>query len=106
MKPVVVVWKDAHADCEGWSTLEDIDDEPYIVRSIGFMLEKDRGKKKGHVSIAQSVSEDNMIDSVLHIPKRMVISLAVLNTERESDGEAADEKGSSGNHRISKNRET
>lgn len=101
MKVVVVMWKDAHADCQGWSELGDIDDEPYIVRSVGFLLTKGHGKKKGHVSIAQSISEDKMIDSVLHIPKRMVVSLAVLELERESDGEASEQARGGGNHRIS-----
>jgi len=106
MKVVVVMWKDAHADCQGWSEMEEIDDEPYLVRSVGFLLTKGRGKKKGHVSIAQSISEDKMIDSVLHIPKRMVVSLAVLELERESDGEASEQARGNGDHRIPQDCET
>lgn len=73
MNYVCVIWHDAHAAAHGWESIEELqDNEPYVVRSVGVLLAKDQGAKRGHVSIAQSFSADNHIDSVLHIPKKMV----------------------------------
>lgn len=74
---VLVVWRDAHADRSGsWLDLEDIDDEPYIVHSAGFLL---RDVKKNHVSIAQSLgADDGVVDHVLHVPKEMVIAVTSI----------------------------
>lgn len=101
MRPVIVIWKDAHSDCEGWAEPSDIDDEPYLIRTVGFQLEPGAGKKKGHVSIAQSVSADNMIDSILHIPKRMVVSVTPLEIEGANDGKASHQGGSGRNRQVS-----
>lgn len=70
---VCVVWHDAHAGGETWMHLDDHrDKDPYVVSSVGFLLEEDRGGKPGHTSITQSWSEDDAIDSVLHVPDAMV----------------------------------
>lgn len=77
-KPVmaVVVWHDAHADQHGsWMSEDDFNDNPYIVSSCGFILE---GAKKNHVTVAQSLSNEGLIDNVLHIPQDMVVSITRL----------------------------
>jgi hypothetical protein len=106
MKPVIVIWKDAHSDCEGWADPNDTDDGPYLIRTAGFQLEPGQGKKKGHVSIAQSISADNMIDSVLHIPKRMVVSVSPLELQGAHDGKASDESRSIRGPQVPKDRQT
>jgi hypothetical protein len=73
-RPAFVIWHDAHQGSSTWTHLEDIhtDRDPYVVTSVGFLLEEKVGGKPGHVSLVQSWSEDDALDSVLHIPTAMV----------------------------------
>ena len=71
---VCISWHDAHADSR-WIEVTEIDNEPYLVTSIGYLMPK---AKKGHVSLAQSFGADGFVDSVLHIPRGMVVSSAVI----------------------------
>lgn len=71
---VIVTWHDAHADVSGWLTLSDIDPEPCVVHSVGILLED---AKAGHVSLCQS-SSDGRLDSILHIPRLMVVEVETL----------------------------
>ena len=83
MNYVCVIWHDAHAAAQGWESVEELrDDEPYVVKSVGWQLAKESGAKRGHVSIAQSLSPDLHVDSVIHIPKKMVQKIIPL-TETE-----------------------
>jgi hypothetical protein len=70
-KIVIVVWSDAHSE-PTWMDESEIDNDPYLVHSVGFKL---RRCKKGHLSIAQSVTDDGNIDHVIHIPKAMIVSM-------------------------------
>jgi hypothetical protein len=75
MFPMVYVkWHDAHAVAPSWICLDDIDDEPAIVESVGWVL---HGKKDGHIVLAQSIT-DNEGDHILAIPVGMVRSMKVL----------------------------
>ena len=78
LRVALVRWSDAHADGNGsWLRLEDLDTEPYVVRSSGFVLNE---IKRGHLSIAQSLgSEDGVVDYVLHIPIGMILTIEYLN---------------------------
>ena len=68
----VVTWRDAHAVCETWTHLEDLDKEDCIVTSVGILLE---GVKPGYVVLAQSMIDgEHTVDHVLAIPVGMVIS--------------------------------
>ena len=73
-KCVYVIWHDAHAGCSTWNHLEDMtkDDDPYVVHSVGWVLDIGAGGKSNHLSITQSWSDDDAVDSVLHIPNAMV----------------------------------
>lgn len=74
---VLVQWTDAHADRSGtWVRFDGIEDEPLIVSTVGVLLPKT--VKRGHLSIAQSYF-DEFYDHVLHIPKKMVISIDRLS---------------------------
>jgi hypothetical protein len=78
LRPAYVRWSDAHADGTGsWLRIEDIEDEPYVVRSTGFVLDE---VKKGHISIAQSLgAEEGVVDHVLHIPVGMILSIQYID---------------------------
>jgi len=69
-KMVLIVWKDAHAG-ESWGHIDNIDNEPYLVRSVGWLIDK---AKRGHVTIAQSLGDGGHIDHILYIPKGMIVS--------------------------------
>lgn len=77
---IEVIWHDAHSEgVQGaaWLDRADIDNDPYVVRSIGILL---KGVKEGHVTIAQSIAvTDGLMDSVLHIPIGMVQTIKEIN---------------------------
>lgn len=68
---IQVTWHDAHAVSETWTSRDDLDNEPCIVTSIGYLI---AGVKVNHVVISQSIimDESNQIDHVLAIPNGMV----------------------------------
>jgi hypothetical protein len=66
---VMVVWHDAHSLEGGWSEISDIEDSPIIVESLGWLLPN---LKADHIVLAQSMTNDESIDSVLCIPVAMV----------------------------------
>jgi hypothetical protein len=73
VNPVLVIWHDAHAGSGTWEHLRDLEDDGnYVVRSVGYLIDAKKHGKKKHVSIAQSLSEVDCVDSVLHIPVAMV----------------------------------
>ena len=74
MKAVIVTWDDAHDLTETWTARPDLDSGPFIVTSIGFLLED---VKPEYVVIAQSFVEDD-VDNALAIPVGMVRSLRVI----------------------------
>lgn len=80
---VLVTWRDAHSDVDGWISIADIDPEPCICHSVGFLLED---VKPDHVSLAQT-HNDGRVDSVIHIPRAMV--LEVENLELRNGPSAA-----------------
>jgi hypothetical protein len=75
-KMVRVTWHDAHAE-SSWQELRDIDAEPYVVETVGWLL---HGIKPDHVVVAQSIGSDDSIDGVLCIPCPMVVGLKILGS--------------------------
>ena len=73
---VHIRWLDAHSVGAGWQSVDEIDDEPCVVCSVGFLI---TGAKTGHVVIAQSVTEDGAIDHILAIPVAMISKVTVLS---------------------------
>ena len=71
---VLVEWHDAHAE-NSWTELQDIGDDPYVVRTVGWLLPD---AKAGHLVVAQSVGADDGLDSVLSIPIGMVARTMIL----------------------------
>jgi hypothetical protein len=90
--PVLVIWHDAHSNTNGWEDITDLkDDDPYEVQSVGFILQSTTGGKKNHVSIVQSLATEGFVDSILHIPKKMVLSIfpleRIVNADKRADSQ-------------------
>lgn len=74
---VLVTWHDAHGDADGWIGSDEFDEEPCVVHSVGFQVEN---AKPNHVTIVQSIITTE-VDSALHIPTGMVVSIRTLEVE-------------------------
>jgi len=86
---VLIIWHDAHSGARTWEHFEDLSDEgPYEVRTVGFVLKPTSGGKKNHVSVAQSFSTEGFVDSILHIPKKMVVSITPLERKANANQRA------------------
>lgn len=72
--PILVEWWDAHAE-EGWTTLDEVGSEPYVVRTVGFLIPD---AKPDHLVIAQSIGSDDGLDAVLSIPIGMIARTSLL----------------------------
>ena len=84
---VAVVWTDAHSISDGWLWLDTAhDDNPLNVTTVGFLLPRGQGGKKGHLSIAQSMTDHRAVDSILHVPKGMVVKVTKLARGRFQNG--------------------
>jgi len=75
---VIVTWTDAHAATETWTALDNIDQDPCMVVSCGFLLAVEQGGKPDHVTIYQSKTDNDDVDGVLCIPVAMVKTLKVF----------------------------
>lgn len=73
-----VRWTDAQGDAHGWTPIAELDDEPCIVTTVGHLVPG----RTGHVTVALSWHPDEadqiVVDSVVHIPEGMVVSLENL----------------------------
>ena len=80
MKVGVVIWNDAHSDeADSWVSISRrVDHEPFEVVTVGIILDSKTGKKRGHVSVAQSLTPSEFVDHVIHIPKAMVVEVIEL----------------------------
>ena len=90
MNVAIIIWHDAHADMSGeWKSLDtpDPDTDPYEVVSVGIVLDRKAGGKRGHVSVAQSLTRDGYVDYITHIPKGMVVERIDLYEIGVTDGQ-------------------
>lgn len=102
MKTVLVRWHDAHADVTSWTHMAEVEDDgPYVVESVGWLLQTGIGGKRNHLSLAQSRGQDENIDSVLHIPQRMVVEVTVLFEDGKNGKSNVDRKRSANGTFIS-----
>ena len=84
MQPVIVYWLDAHQGEGYWHSLDDDDKEPHVIKSAGFLIPETDGGKPGHVTLAQNVDPNDLVDHVIYIPVKMVERILGL---RPFDGE-------------------
>jgi hypothetical protein len=75
---LLLEWADAHDGTETWTAIDDlIDDGEVVITSVGIQLDEDKGGKKGHVALAQSIDGDH-VDNVLYVPVGMIRKMTVL----------------------------
>lgn len=79
MSAVFVIWHDAHSGSESWVNIKDLDKDPAIVETVGFILPTADGGKPGHITLFQSRTED-ALDHVLHIPHGMIQRIVAIQT--------------------------
>jgi hypothetical protein len=72
---VLLVWHDAHSVSTGWMPTTEIEQEPAVVHSVGWLLPD---AKPNHIVIAQSYIEDSA-DHILAIPLKMVEQIKILS---------------------------
>ena len=79
MTPVLVTWVDAQADAEQWTTRDDLERSPRVIRSIGFDLGL---VMRDHVTLASSWdTHTQSVGQVMHIPEACVISRHEMRNE-------------------------
>lgn len=67
LKPCVVEWFDAFADADNWIARDDLDSEPRLIQTCGWLLPP---TIKKHYSVALCYDpEIDHVGSVIHIPK-------------------------------------
>lgn len=75
-----IVWHDAHSISESWTSKSDIENEPCIVSSVGWLIPR---AKHDHVVIAQSmILEQDHLDNLLAIPVGMIKQINRLKATR------------------------
>lgn len=75
---VRVIWADAHTNSHSsWCDPEELadDGDEWLNETIGYLVAP--GKPE-HLTVAQSITPDGSVDSVLFIPKAMVRKVSVL----------------------------
>lgn len=76
MKPVLVVWHDAHPQGEGWVKRRQIRRKPWKQRTVGILV---KDGCPGHVTVAQTWDRKGKVyGELLHIPEGMVVEIRVL----------------------------
>ena len=77
MRLVLVEWIDAQADAISWTERGELETEPRLIRSVGYLIEEVMDR---HTSVAASWDEfAEVFGSVMHIPNRMVCSVSDLD---------------------------
>ena len=72
---VLVIWHDAHSVSTGWMPTADIEPDPAVVHSVGWLLPD---AKPNHMVIAQSYIDESS-DHILAIPLKMVEQIKILS---------------------------
>jgi hypothetical protein len=71
-----ITWHDAHSVSSGWMKSTEIDTEPCVVITVGWMIEN---IKANHIVLAQSyIPSEGDIDHVMAIPVSMVVKTELL----------------------------
>lgn len=78
---VHVIWADAHCDEAGWISTDMDDDGECLVSTVGFLVPVGHGGKKDHVTVWQSLCDDEGIGR-FHIPVDMVRNLDILRSAK------------------------
>lgn len=74
---VLVIWADAHTGDHGWISTDVDSQDEMLVQSVGFLVPADAGGKKDHVTLWQSLCDEEGI-ALFHIPVDMVRTIRTL----------------------------
>jgi hypothetical protein len=77
MKIEIITWRDASEDEAGWKPSEDIDDEHYVVTSVGFVVKE----TEANLTLAMDLGPDGYNNGRGRIPKAMIVSRQVLEVK-------------------------
>ena len=80
-RAAVVRWLDTSSPL-GWQSPDDLDGEPCVVTSCGYVLPL--GTRTAHLTIAQDVHPEGDVNGVTHIPMRMVLSVHFVTKVTDS----------------------
>lgn len=80
---VLVVWADAHTGDHGWISTDIDSQDEMLVQSVGFLVPADDGGKRGHVTLWQSLCEEEGI-GLFHIPADMVRTIRTLRPPKQN----------------------
>lgn len=80
---VYIRWADTHMSDGGWIDLANYEDDgECLIDTVGFLIPLgDKGSKKGHISVWQTLGEDEGIHGV-HIPVGMVRHIAICSPDQ------------------------
>lgn len=81
MTIVMITWADTHSGGIGWTPINDIDQDEYLIQTCGFLLATSDGGKADHVTVYQSRTADEDLDHILHIPVAMVRKIQVCSPQ-------------------------
>ena len=73
---VEVEWTDAQGGPVHWHTTDELDGEPLVCRTRGWLVEHD---KPGYLTIAQTVTSNGTLDNTIHIPHAMIRRSSVVS---------------------------
>jgi len=75
----IVTWHDTHSDHPGWQTIGELQQDPCVVHSVGWLIPTQEGGNPDHVTLYQSrIEGTNEVDSVCHIPVKMVVGMKLI----------------------------
>ena len=80
MQIEIVIWRDASEESCGWQSPEEIDDDHYLVTSIGFVVKE----TKDNLTLAMDLGSDGQTNGRGRIPKLMIVSRKVIDYQKES----------------------
>lgn len=75
-KTVLVHWLDAHDETDTWVDVKEIEKDPCIITSIGFVIENG---KPNHLTLAQSYSDELLYNNIIYIPNGMVVDTTIID---------------------------
>ncbi len=76
---VIITWADTHSGGTGWTPINEIDQDEYIITSCGYLLSIGDGGKENHVTLYQSRTPDDDLDHILHIPVAMIRNIKAVD---------------------------
>lgn len=76
MKPVYIVWRDAHACYPSWAEVDSIDPGEFTCETVGWKLPK--STKPGWTVIVLNRTQTGLVGDGIAIPDEMIVSCDVL----------------------------